>query len=319
MAISFRISIIIMILLTQGTSACASQRSAMQPPTPTGPTSLAEIPMGQTLVVETLATSTPQPQSQNESFPLVTILETEVRQLQSSNTGRSYDIYVRLPEEYAPGLDRKYPVLYVLDGQWDFKLLDSIYGGLHYDQFVPAIIIVGITYSGADADYDALRAMDYTPIQDRFVPGSGDAPKFFAFLKEELIPFIEAEYQVDSSRRILMGSSFGGIFTLYAMFKEPELFSGYVSASPAVEFGETSLFPQEATYASEHQDLPVRLFLSVGELEPLARPVQEFMKVLSERNYPSLEMETRIIEGERHAGNKPEAYNRGLRFIFQGE
>ena len=158
--------------------------------------------------------------------------------------------------------------------------------------------------------------MDYTPKQDRFVPGSGDAPKFFSFLKEELIPFVEAEYEADPARRILMGSSFGGLFTLYAMFREPELFSGYVSASPAVEFGETSLFPVEASYASEHADLPVRLFLSVGELEPLSRPVPEFMQVLGERNYPWLRLETRIIAGERHAGNKPEAYNRGLRFIF---
>jgi hypothetical protein len=43
------------------------------------------------------------------------------------------------------------------------------------------------------------------------------------------------------------------------------------------------------------------------------------MWTLGERNYPGLEMETRTIEGERHAGNKSEAYNRGLRFIFQDE
>ncbi|HLA44643.1 MAG TPA: hypothetical protein VJZ27_14460, partial [Aggregatilineales bacterium] len=65
-------------------------------------------------------------------------------------------------------------------------------------------------------------------------------------------------------------------------------------------------------------DLPVRLFLSVGELESLAYPVNEFMDVLRERGYTGFELETRTIEGERHAGNKPEAFNRGLRFVFQG-
>jgi hypothetical protein len=78
------------------------------------------------------------------------------------------------------------------------------------------------------------------------------------------------------------------------------------------------VFTQEAEYASAHQDLPVRLFLSVGEIEGLAGPVHEFMRVIGERDYTGLVMETRTIEGERHAGNKPEAYNRGLRFIFQG-
>ena len=65
--------------------------------------------------------------------------------------------------------------------------------------------------------------------------------------------------------------------------------------------------------------MPVRLFLSVGELEEVTGPVQEFMQVLRERSYTGMEMETRTIEGERHAGNKPEAYNRGLRFVFQVE
>ena len=253
------------------------------------------------------------------SFTRVTIPNTEIRQLKSSATGRSYDLYVRFPDEYAQDGAKKYPVLYVLDGQWDFKLLDSIYGGLYYDGFIPEMLIVGITYSGDNPDYGALRAMDYTPVRDAFFPGSGDGPKFLAFFKEELIPFVESEYRAESSDRMLMGSSFGGTFTLYALFAEPGLFSGYVAGSPIVPFGNRDVFKQEAAYASSHKELPVRLFLSVGELEEVAGPVEEFMQVLRERNYTGLELETRIIEGERHAGNKPEAYNRGLRFVFQGE
>jgi predicted alpha/beta superfamily hydrolase len=287
---SFRITILtIGILLSQIMSACAPQISEAQ---------------------------TSEPQS--TIFVNVPIPNSQVRQLKSSATGRNYDIYVLLPTDYAQN-QKEYPVIYLLDGQWDFKLLDSIYGGLLYDEFVPEMIIVGITYSGEDADYGALRAMDYTPVHDPFVSGSGDAPKFFAFLKEQLIPFIESEYRADASRRVLMGSSFGGTFTLYTMFSEPGLFSGYVAASPAVVYGNRFAFNQEALYANSHKDLPVRLFLSVGEVEQLRRPVEEFMQVLSKRNYTGLEMETRIIEGERHAGNKPEAYNRGLRFIFQAE
>jgi len=291
MTFSFRTTILIIgLLFVQAISACVPQTSA-------APT--AEPPM--------------------RTFANVTMPGTEVRQLESTTTGRSYDIAVRLPGQYAQDQEQKYPVLYVLDGQWDFKLLDSIHGGLHYDGFVPEMIIVGITYSGEDADYDALRAMDYTPVADAYLSGSGDAPKFFAFLKEQLLPFIESNYRGEPSQRILMGSSFGGTFTLYAMFTEPTLFSGYVAASPAVPYGHRFAFQQEADYAGSHQDLPVRLFLSVGEIEQLAYPVKEFMQVLSERNYPGLEMETRIIEGERHAGNKPEAYNRALRYLFQDE
>ena len=247
------------------------------------------------------------------------MLKSEIRQLKSASTGRDYDIYIRLPDKYVPGNGKKYPVVYVLDGQWDFQLLDSLYGGLLYDGFIPEMIIVGITYSGQNPDYSALRSMDYTPVQDILIRGSGDAPKFLAFLKDELLPDIESNYPVDPSRRVLVGGSFGGTFTLYAMFSQPRLFSGYVADSPIVTYGNRFAFQQEAEYASKHKDLPVRLFLGAGELEPNAGAVQEFMQILRGRGYASLELETRVVAGESHASNKPESYNRGLRFIFQSK
>lgn len=265
----------------------------------------------------TLALGACQPQKPTASFPRVSIPCTEIRQLSSTATGRDYDLYIRLPNEYEKYPKVKYPVLYLLDAQWDFKMLDSIYGGLEYDEFVPEMIIVGITYSGEDADYNALRAMDLSPIPDPSIKGTGDAPKFFAFLKEQLIPFIESNYQTDPTRRVLMGSSFGGLFTMYAMLTEPALFSGYVASSPYVVYGNRYAFQQEAEYAKSHTDLPVKLFISVGETEGLKQPVQMFMDELNGRNYTGLDLETRVLEDEGHSSNKPESYNRGLRFVFQ--
>ena len=68
-------------------------------------------------------------------------------------------------------------MLYLLDGQWDFKLLASIQGGLFYDRYVPDVIIVGITYSGPDANYDSLRAVDYTPAAAAVQSRLGQAPR----------------------------------------------------------------------------------------------------------------------------------------------
>jgi hypothetical protein len=92
-----------------------------------------------------------------------------------------------------------------------------------------------------------------------------------------------------------------------------------VSGSPIVPYGDGFALQQEGEYASKHKNLPVRLFLSVGELEEMAWPVNEFARILSERDYSGLKMEMRTIPGEGHASNKPETYNRGLRFIFQEE
>jgi predicted alpha/beta superfamily hydrolase len=296
MKISSRTMFLAILLLVQALHACASQAPATQAP-----------------VIE----QSPEPASQ--TLVRVTLPNSEVRQLHSSATGRDYDLYIRLPEEYLQDQETKYPILYVLDGQWDFKLLDSIYTGLRYDGFVPATIIVGITYSGEDADYVALRATDYTPVYDVFFPGTGGGSRFLAFFKQELMPFVESEYRADPAQRVLMGSSFGGTFTLYTLFSEPGLFRAFVAGSPIVTFGNGHVFQQEADYAEGHKELPVRLYIGVGELEDEAGPVEEFMQVLRGRNYTGLELETRIVEGERHAGNKPEVYNRGLRFVFQEE
>src|SRR5260221_4451546 len=135
--------------------------------------------------------------------PSVTIKGSEVRTLTSRETGRTYDLYVQFSGTREK--NKKYPVLYVLDGQWDFKLMDSVVGGLHYDKFAPDMMIVGITYSGEAPNFDALRAMDLTPVAQSRSPGSGDAPKFLAFLKNDVIPFVEKNYPADPSSRILQG------------------------------------------------------------------------------------------------------------------
>jgi predicted alpha/beta superfamily hydrolase len=261
--------------------------------------------------------------AQSATYPTVAVPGSELRTMKSTSTGRSYDLYIHKPADFDQAKGRKYPVLYLLDGQWDFKLLDSIVGGLVYDKFMPDIVIVGITYSGDHPDYDALRAMDYTPSPRRDergnTRGTGDGPKFLQFLRSELIPFTETNYRGDPARRILGGHSLGGLFTLHAMFSDPSLFWGYLCGSPAIPWDQDFIVKQEAAFAAKRKDLPVRLFLAVGGAEELVTPGVSFVKTLSARRYDGLYWDARVIEGERHSGVKPEFYNRGLRFLFSNE
>ena len=91
---------------------------------------------------------------------------TELLQMTSTHTGRDYDLYISNPGGRKDGT--LYPVVYVLDGQWFFKTVDSIWAAMHYDRFLPAAIIVGITYSGQAPGYCELRMLDMTP-----TPGPG--------------------------------------------------------------------------------------------------------------------------------------------------
>ena len=251
--------------------------------------------------------------------PPVALPDSELRQLRSPHADRPYHLYIGLPQGYDQSSDR-YPVLYLLDGQWDFRLVTAIYSALLFDRFVPEMIIVGISYGGEQPDYDALRVRDYTPTAMVDFAGSGGAPEFLTFLQEELIPFVESGYRVESDRRVLAGSSLGGLFGLYSLFTEPDLFGGYLSISPVIPWGENVLLRLEDRLAKRRDDLPVRLFLAAGELEPesaMVGPVQRLAARLRGRSYWGLELTEMVIPGERHAGVKAEAFNRGLRAAFE--
>ncbi|MCX6144736.1 MAG: alpha/beta hydrolase-fold protein [Ignavibacteriales bacterium] len=238
----------------------------------------------------------------------------QVMKLASSIVGQEYDIYVQLPGNYAD-TSKTFPVLYVLDGQWDFSLVTAIYGQQYYDGFVPAVIIVGITWGGTNPNYDMLRARDLTPTNVGWSPQSGGAQKFLAFIKNELIPFVESKYRVTKNDKTLIGSSYGGLFTLYALFHETALFHRYVLTSPSLGWDNGITSTYEKNRADKEHQLPVRLFMAIGELEGISG-FQNFADRLKARNYEGLEFQTRVLEGMGHSGGKAEGYSRGLQAVF---
>jgi predicted alpha/beta superfamily hydrolase len=247
---------------------------------------------------------------------------TEIRTLARRPNGRAYQLYVALPSSYTEHVDRRYPVLYLCDGYWDFSLVNAFYGNLLYDKVAPEIILVGFGYQGDKPDYGRLRRWDYTPVPDPRPEGdageSGHAADFLATLEREIIPLVEREYRVDASYRALGGSSLGGLFTLYAAFARPGLFQAYIAPSPAVVWADDWLFRHEEDFAKSGQRLRGRLFMTgAGDEWPdFLNGIRRFDARLRERMYPDLVYEFRLIEGERHAGTKAESYNRGVRFAF---
>jgi hypothetical protein len=131
-----------------------------------------------------------------------------------------------------------------------------------------------------------------------------------------LIPLIEANYRADPARRILGGHSFGGLFTLYAMFTDPSVFWGYLAGSPDIVFANNFIVRQEEEFAKTHKDLPVRIFFATGGGESLVTPGIAFVRTFAGRNYNGLHWDGRVIDGEDHASSKPEFYSLGLRFLF---
>jgi hypothetical protein len=249
-----------------------------------------------------------------DGLPKVEIPNTQLLKITSAIVGQEYDLYIHLPRNYG-SKDQKYPVLYLLDAQWDFPLVTAIFGEQNYDGFVPELIIAGITWGGKNPNHDSLRARDLSPTNIRQLPQSGNAPKFLDFIKKELIPFIESKYRAAKDDRTLMGSSLGGLFTLYTLFHETELFNRCVLTSPALGWDNEIIYAHEKNYAAKKSQLPVRVFMAVGDLEDVSG-FQKFVDRLKARNYAGLALHSRILENTGHSGTKAEGYARGLQAVF---
>jgi predicted alpha/beta superfamily hydrolase len=210
----------------------------------------------------------------------------------------------------------------LLDGQWDFSLVRTLNGGLRYDKVMPEMLVVGLSYGGNHLDYDALRADDYIPTRAKDFKGvekGGGAPRFLSWLETTVFPFVEREYRADPAHRILSGSSNGGLFTLYALFEKPDLFESYVAISPAVNWDQRYLFTREKDFHKSHPRLERRLWLSSGsdEWPDYLQAELAFFEQIQSSKYARLTLKVQSIAGERHAGVKPEAYNRAMRFVSE--
>jgi predicted alpha/beta superfamily hydrolase len=251
------------------------------------------------------------------------IQNSELIDLHSEQTGRDYELIVGVPDSYGKEPERRYPVLYLLDGQWDFNLINTLTGGLRYDKVIPEFLLVGISYGGENPNYGELRLGDYTPTRWQHPgakePRGGDGAKFLRFLEENVIPTIEGRYRVDSAERMLAGSSAGGLFTLYALFEKPDLFQSYLALSPAVGWDSPFMFRREREFRAKGRALSKRVWLSVGELEEPdnVKPNKEFFAQFQASHYEGISLRFQVVPGERHAGVKPEAFNRALRFVFE--
>ncbi len=135
--------------------------------------------------------------------------------LKSKITSIAYPYHIYLPASYQQDIDKHYSVIYVLDGQWNFKTIANSIDGENRD-----IIVVAIEEGPEGSDR---RAIDYR------LPR---AITYLEFFRQEFLPFIESTYRIDSDDRSFQGVSFGGIVTTVLMLVDDHqqpLFKNYIA------------------------------------------------------------------------------------------
>lgn len=140
-----------------------------------------------------------------------------VHTLQSANLEEKRELLVALPEGYMES-DQKYPVVFLTEGQWYFSYVAEMVKRLTAQEHMPASIVVA-TKMANPKRFGLLR------------PGDNGASKFLSFLSKEVIPYIDGRYRTNG-KRALLGWEYGGAFALHVLQEQPELFEGYIVASP---------------------------------------------------------------------------------------
>lgn len=251
---------------------------------------------------------------------LVTIPNSEHRQMHSKLAGNDYDIYIHYPAGYDTA-KRKFPVLYVVDGDNDFSPSLEYLGLLMGEYHIPEPILIAIGDGGLIGTPGNKRNRDFTPTQMDGVSESGGAPAFLAFIEKELIPAIDADLKTDPANRTLYGYSMGGLFATYTLFERPNLFKNILIGSPALGYDNSSVFDIEKNYFARHKSLPVHAFMEVGALETPGQvdPNKRMTALLDSRNYGDFVFKHIIIDSVTHLSGKPVTMLRALRWAYTGK
>jgi len=177
--------------------------------------------------------------------------------LHSKAMNEDRTIMIGVPDGYATS-NKKYPVLYLLDGQWGFSSTVQTLGWLSNPRYgmIPEVIVVSL-HTGDNR----MNVMAPTMDKQRKEGGGGD--KLYQFIKEELIPFVDKNYRT-YNYRVIGGASLGGLFVMYAFNNNPDLFNGYLSLSPSMWWDNNVMLDRTKDLLSKNPNLRSKVYLALA-------------------------------------------------------
>ena len=232
--------------------------------------------------------------------------------LRSREAKRTYHIYVRLPQDYGAEPARKYPVVYLLDGDSLFPMIAPAHLFLTIDDKMPEAIIVGVAY-GSFAKPINNRHIDFMPSGPMVKPGESGVDAFHRFLERELLPAVESRYRADPANRILFGQSRAGAMILYSAFKQPDLFWARIASNPSWVPGQDVFYgsPSPAARAD------LRLLVALGTKEHPDRLTEAEKWFAHWQDETTPWQVTRIdIPGGTHSAYSVDAYRAAMSRLF---
>jgi predicted alpha/beta superfamily hydrolase len=177
-------------------------------------------------------------------------------------------VTIYVPAGYDENPEKRYPELYMHDGQNLFEPERAFIPGQHWrlreaadkaigERTAEPMLIVGIDNGGA------ARVDEYTPTRDRKKKLGGKADVHAVMIVEELKPLIDAKYRTrpDARSTAIGGSSLGGLVSLYLGMRRPDIFTRLAVMSPSVWWDNRMILREVDQFAGKSRP---RIWLDTG-------------------------------------------------------
>lgn len=262
------------------------------------------------------------------------VTDSEVWDVPDPASRRGYQVFVALPPSYRAQPERRYPVVYATDADYAFPLLKQIARRLNVEgPVIEEFILVGLSYAKGEGGMDS-RRRDYTPTANGPVGSPvgavhGKAAAYQTYVRDQVLPFVAQRYRTDEKRRIFLGHSYGSLLGMQILLSEPALFEGYILGSPSFWYDDRHMVKQARAYTTRHDDLPARIYMYIGEDEAprpgdprldkapdMVTDTKDVDRILRSRKYPSLHLQTEVLNDEDHVSVAPRGFTHGLKYLL---
>ena len=206
------------------------------------------------------------------------------------------NIQVYLPKEYAT-TTKKYPVIYLLDGQRFFLYGASLLQSFTAFDLTPDFIVVGIT------NQQSTRMNTF----------SAKAKSFAEYLEKEVIPLINSSYRT-SKKRLLFGWAYGGGFGIETLISKPHLFDGYILSSP---YPVSSKMKRFKSFIEQHKSLNTFVYFASDAKEFGVKEGTEELATFLNLNTTNLRWKFKVLSGEEHRSTVYPTLYHGIQEYFE--
>ena len=199
-------------------------------------------------------------------------------------------IEIQLPSSYDVELDKKYPLIIVLDGDYMFNIVAGSVDYLSYWGDIPENLVVGIAQKDSRfKDSSIFDNLTHTPITS--------TASFYDFIVNELIPYFSINYRI-SNFRVILGHERTANFANFFLLKKNPVVGGFISISPKIS-------KNMNTYLSENlsktnSNIVYTLSSSKKDFESIFKDVIDLKKSLDSINNKNLKFKSLIFDEENH-------------------